>query len=403
MTILLVGANYRTVPVEIRERLIGYHVIPEAVEVVTIATCNRLELYVVADDADAPRVHDAMAAALGNHEGLYRKQDADAVEHLMRVSAGIESLVLGETQILGQVSEAFDQAQASGRSGAVLSRLFQSALHAGKRAHTETHISRHTLSVSHAAALMVKEQLGSLESARALVIGAGEMADLAAAALRSHGIGELHIANRTVERAETLAEKHHGQVLAWRQVLGALDQYDVVITATAAPHPLIYAEDFPSRPLCIVDISVPRNVDTSRGIPENVCLFDIDDLQNVVADHRAARQAEVKQVEAIVEAESTAFMHWLASRQVTPLITELRHKAQTMVENEVALALRRMPDLSEQERAIVQQMAHRIANKLLHAPTVALKTQPAPHYAHAVRQLFALDQASELDQVSDAV
>lgn len=421
VSLVLVGLNYQTAPVEYREQFyLGGEAHERALrtlcaqglaEVTILSTCNRLEIIA---RAEQPKIAlDKIVAFLARSQNtsvehldayLYCLKGQAVVNHVMRVAAGLESLILGETQILGQVSEAWATAQAVGTGGTVLSRLFASALHTGKRARTETTISRHTLSVSHAAVLLVNEHIPDLASARVVVIGAGEMAELAARALQMHGVSMITIINRTFERANELAQELGIQAATWDNLPYVLSNVDVVIAATSAPHPILWLEHVLSvaagqRTRWYVDLGVPRNIDPKIASLTESKLYDIDDLQTVVAEHHSRRRSEIQQVEAIIAEEQDTFQQWLRTRQIVPLITELRSQAETLADSEVEQALRRMPNLNPHEQEIVMQMAHRIVNKLLHAPTVSLKSRAAhgdhADYAHAVRQLFALRETPD--------
>lgn len=431
MTILLVGLNHQTAPVELRERFYlsdahlrqalntlwydeQYNLFAESV---IISTCNRLEIYAVAESAVAG--FDAMARFLAqlhhvSHDELYAclyfMEGRAAIEHLMRVATGLNSLVLGESQILGQVSHALAVAQSAETAGGHLSQLFSHAVHAGKRARTETDISRHTTSVSHAAALLAERDLGRLDGVRALVVGAGEMAELAARALQMHDTGAIQIISRTYSHAQALAAQLEVTARDWSELAAALAEADLVIAATGAPHTVIHREDVAAaldshhRPLLLIDIAVPRDVDDDvREVP-GVRLYDIDDLKLVVDQHLAQRQAAVAQVEQIVAEELAVILEWLHSREVVPVIVDLRRKVQEIAESELEQALRRMSHLDEHDRKVVDQMVHRIVNKLLHTPTTALRAHAADGdslvYAAAVRELFALEASA--DPLKDA-
>lgn len=427
MTLVLVGLNHQTAPVELREQ---FYLADDALhlalatlhgdglsEVVIISTCNRLEIVGWVEQTE--RGFDAIGAFLARSQNtsveqlrshLYFLEGRDAVQHLMRVASGLESLILGETQILGQVAHAL--AQATSTDNAILSRLFTAALHTGKRARTETAISRYTLSVSHAAVLLIRRYIDDLSPVRALVIGAGEMAELAARALQMHGVTSLRVINRTYANANTLAQRLGIRALEWDDLAKALHEADVVIAATGAPYPIIQVQDVSplekehrDHPILFVDIGVPRNIDPKVGGLPSSHLYDIDDLQTVVEAHRTRRQSEITQVEAIIAEELEVYWQWLHTRQVVPLITELRRQAETLAQIEVEQALRRLPGLNSHEQEIVAQLAHRIINKLLHAPTVSLKSRAAHgdlyDYAHAVRQLFALDEHQDGERTND--
>lgn len=426
MRLILVGLDYRTAPLELRERLQAddAHRLPLLAtlrygpldELVVLSTCNRYEVFATCEDPTIAQ--DAITDCLLSAEGipirplldsLYRKDDADAVRHLFRVAAGLESLVLGETQIMRQLAGALDLAHQSHTSGALLNRLYTAALHSGKRARTETAISQHTLSVSHAAAQLVQRELANIERPHMVVVGAGEMATLAAGALAQHVAdtgSTITVVNRSNDRAQAIASQLNIQARPWAELQQTVASADAVITATSARQPILrtdeivtHARDFTARPLLLVDIGVPRNIAPAANPTPAIRLHDIDDLQAVVAQHRILREAEVAQVEAIIDAEALKYVNWLRSRRIVPVLTELRGHADTIAEAELEHALNRLPDLDEHERDVVAQMAQRIVNKLLHMPTVNLKWRAAHgdhfDYEHAIRKMFALNEPTE--------
>jgi glutamyl-tRNA reductase len=423
VSLILVGLNYQTAPVELREQFFladgARRVALERLhagglsEVVIVSTCNRLEIYGAAEQPEIGYDEVVIFLAASQHipaeplrSRLYFCEGQSAVGHLMRVTCGLESLILGETQILGQVSRALAQAQEAGTVGAILSHLFNAAVHAGKRARTETAISRHTLSVSHAAVLLVKQQLGDLTPLRALVIGAGEMAELAVRALQRQGASSINVMSRTFASAADLARRYGLLARDWSELAESLRQYDVVITATSAHYPIIRVENIAPldheerrQPILLMDIGVPRNVSEEvRALP-GVRMYNIDDLRAVVETHRHRRQKETNMVESIIDQEQDAYSRWLSSREVVPLIVALRHHAEMLAQAEVAQALHRLPELTPREQEIVAQMAHRIVNKLLHAPTASLKAGAArgcrSDYADTARRLFTLHGGAE--------
>jgi glutamyl-tRNA reductase len=426
VSIILVGLNHRTAPVELREQLAlsgcALHMALEELTVaappihehVILSTCNRMEVYAVAGSAaDGWATIEKFLSEVQNipletlHPHLYFLSDDAAVAHLMRVAAGLDSMVLGEPQILGQVTQALSDAQTVGSVGAVLSHLFTTAIHAGKRARSETAISRYTTSVSHAAALLIADRLNGLRDRRVLVIGAGEMAVLAAKALSAHGAEGLRFVNRTFTRAEALAQQFNGEAHSWYHLHDALAWADVVVTATGAPHTVLYVRDVEQaldhragRPLLIVDIAVPRDVEEAVGLLPDVERCDIDALQAAVDSNMAQRQAAVPQVEAILAAEQAGFDHWLRSRQVAPVIAELQRWARSIAEVEATLAVNRLGADERHLEAVINKMAHRLVSKLLHEPTIRLKGYAAEGhghgYAHAVRELFGL---TDLDHI----
>ena len=428
MTIVLVGLNHRTAPVELREKLYlsecGLRMALDELnqnrpqiqpggalhESVILSTCNRMEIYGTGEDASAvaatithylSQLQGIPDAVLAPH--LYMLQGDDAVEHLLHVAAGLDSMILGEPQILGQINAAFTEAREAGTTGPVLNHLFPQAIHAGKRAHSETEISRRTTSTSNAAALLVKEQVDDLAGARVLVVGAGEMAKLATGALAAQGAGHIEIINRTYARAQALATQIAGHVRPWPELHDALAEADAVISATGAPHIVLYEpqvrramHDRADHPLVVVDIAVPRDVEESVGDVPGVRRYDIDDLQHVVDENLAQRQSAIPAVEAIITDETQKFLHWLNSRRVVPVIVDLRGRMEAMARDEIEQALNKLGDLDEHDREVINQLVHRVLNKVLHEPTVRLKEQAANGngyvYADAVRELFALEE-----------
>ncbi len=429
MPILLIGLNHRTAPVELREQyaLTGcgtpmalqeiktqlHRKQPDGArsnlsEVVILSTCNRLEIYAVAANAEIGwqslqqflcRLQGVPPEQLAPH--LYTMQDCEAVEHLMQVASGLDSMILGEPQILGQVASAFQDAQGVGTAGPMLSQLFAQSLHTGKRARSETAISRYTTSISHAAALLASDKLENLAEANALIIGAGEMAVLAAQAIQRMGTSNITFINRTYTRAQALADEIHAQALNWQHLSDALRKADVVITATGAPHTVIHRDDVvrilsdrTRSPLLFLDIAVPRDIEEAVGDLPGVMLFDIDDLQSAVDANLTQREAAIPDVNQIIAQEIEGFSDWVASRDIVPIINELRRKATEIAALEVTQTLNKLDNLENHDEAMIKRMAHRIVNKLLHEPTIRLKAHAANgdayDYANVMQDLFAL-------------
>lgn len=376
-------------------------------ECVVLSTCNRFEVYGVATDSEdaseriaqmVQRDNDLPVGELSSY--LYRRTGADASAHLMQVAAGLDSMVLGEAQILGQVSAAHQLAQEIGTSGLVLHRLFEVASHAGKRTHSETAIGEHTTSISHAAVVLALSLIDrDITDLRALVVGAGKMSSLAIHAFRSHGFDTVDVVNRTEENARELATITEGRAYGWHELHTALANADVVITATGAPHTVIHEPDIElamrdrtERDMVLIDTAVPRDVDDGVETVPGVHFYNIDDLQKVVDANYARRRDCIPQVEAIVCDENEKFTSWLRSREVVPAIRGLREKVQAIAEAELATTLAQLPD---EDHEIVSKLVHRIVNKVLHDPTVRLREQAALEtgevYIHALRDLFALD------------
>jgi glutamyl-tRNA reductase len=426
LAIVLVGLNHRTAPVEMREKLalagcslrmaledlraMAHEDDRQITEAVVLSTCNRLEVYaMVHSPAEGVDVLGRFLGGLQNvahaelEPHLYHHEADAAVSHLMRVACGLDSMILGEPQILGQVTQAYEEARSAGATGPILSHLFEHAIHVGKRARTETAIGRHTTSVAHIGAQKVVDELNvNGDARRVLVVGAGEMASIAAEVLGRSGPVSLAFINRTFNRAEAMALELGGRALAWHQLEEGLTWADALISATGAPHTVIYRQDLVAilaaragRPLVIVDLSVPRDVeDLGRDLP-GVVYYDIDDLQCVLDAHMEMRRAAIPDVELVVAQGQAQFDEWLSGRQVTPVIRNLREWAEHVAAEELESALHRMPDVDERTRQTVGRLVHRVVNRLLHEPTTRLRMQAADGngygYAHAVRELFALE------------
>jgi glutamyl-tRNA reductase len=411
--LFLVGLDHHTAPLSLRERL---YLEPAKLtafllqlrenapdgEFIALSTCNRLEVY--SANAAPQMVIDGLCQVVAETDlfpHLYMLEETEVVEHLMRVACGLESMVLGETQILGQVADALEQAQAANVCGVTLNRLFTDALHAGKRARTETLISQHTTSISHVAARLARRHLQP--SSKVLIVGAGEMAETAAQAfLQIAPQHPIAIVNRTYGKARTLAERFGAAAHEWERLTEVASDAEVVITATSAPHPLFQPSDVQllltqreQRPLTLIDIAVPRNVAPDVRDMPGIHLYDVDDLQQVVDDHLAQRQACIPAVEAIAAEESRKYQTWYAGRRVVPVIKDLRDSVQQLVEAELAETLHKLNHLPDDDRAVLERFAHRVVNKLLHTPTSSLRSHAASAdaqaYVQVVRELFALD------------
>ncbi len=423
MTILCLGLSHHTAPVEVRERLHfstpalnatlvrvgGRGASPSAgiSELAILSTCNRLEVYAVTQAEDFESlialIEETGAVPRADFVPcLYRHSGAEAVTHLCRVAAGLDSMILGEPQILGQVTDAYHLALEQGAVKSVLSALFRATIHAGKRARTETGISRNPATLGSVAVKMAEAVVGELVSRRVLVVGAGEMAELAVEALRARGARHIAVVNRTWERAAQLAAGWGAHALPFEQLAEALADADVVITSTGASHVVITVDlmqtalaQRPQRPLMCIDIAVPRDVDPEvRSLP-NVHYYDIDDLEAHLNGALAEREREIPRVEAIVVEETHAFLKWLHSLDIAPLIADLRAKADAIRRAEVEKTLRRLPHIGEAERRHIETLTEALVNKLLHEPTLRLKVEAsngrAAEYAAALRHLFALN------------
>lgn len=423
--LVLIGINHRTAAVDVREKLnlaatgsdgsLAASVGSEHVsEMAAVSTCNRLEIYYVgagsAAGAEEAIVHwFVQASGLSTDEirpSIYIKSGRQAVQHLLRVACGLDSQILGETQILGQVGQCFVNGRAGSTVGPVLTYVFSRALHAGKRARAETGIAYGGTSISHAAASLLAREIGGLSSKQVLVIGAGEAAQKALQALRRQGSPRVVCVGRSMTRAVSLATATGCDALPWSALGQALATADAVISATSAPHPILYMEDIVpllelrgGKPLVLVDIAVPRDIDSAVGELPSVVLYDIDTLEATLDEGRAVREAAVPTVEQIVSEETDGIMAWLRGRKVVPLIHEFRQRARAVADAEARRAVARSGDFSPQQQEIIFQMARRIANKMLHEPTVRLKAQAQrdddERHLQAFREIFGLDSEAE--------
>lgn len=398
MQIAMVGVNFKTAPVEIREVLaVPSAAIPAALdrlgalpldEGVLLSTCNRTEVYAVAQDAkEAFRVLERYLADLGDiaevrdvQPHLYKHFGMAAVEHLFRVSCGLDSMVIGETQILGQVRDAYRDSTNAGAVDKVLHQLFEQAIAVGKRAQSETRIGQNAVSVSYAAVELAKKVFRSLDGRRAMAVGAGDTGKLTVKHLQASGVKDIVIANRTLERAENLAREIGGQAIAMTDIPAYLQKVDVVISSTGAPGYVLTRQQVADaikgrrgRPIFLFDIAVPRDIDPEIGTLEGAFLYDIDDLQAVVNANLQERAEEAKLALRIIEEETAKFRSWLATQEVVPTIRMLRDKVEIIRQQELARALGRMPDLTERERAAVEALTVGLVNKILNAPTQRLK------------------------------
>ena len=410
MMITLVGVSHHGAGVELRERVamrleeaasVASSLAAVAGEAVCLSTCNRTELYVAHEDE-----HDAESlarAVLLEREpelasALYRLHDEAAALHLFRVAAGLDSLVPGEGEILGQVRAAFE----AGTTGAVLDRLFRQALHAGRKARSETAIGESPASVSSAAAALAQQVFGDLTGRRVLLVGAGKVSEQAARNLITRGAEIAVVANRTLDRAAELAGRFGSAALPLERIEDELARADVVLSSTSAQEFVLTREQVErtarerrGRPLFLIDLAVPRDVDPAINELDGCYVYDIDDLEAVVAETLGARRREAAAAEAIVAAEAEDFRTWHASRDVVPAITSLRARAEEIRRSELEKAEARLGALSESERRAVESVTAQIVNKLLHLPTVRMKQAAAAAdgvvYADAVRHLFGLE------------
>jgi glutamyl-tRNA reductase len=407
MKLTLVGTSHKLAPVEVREQValaadeaadLARRLAGDGGEAAVLSTCNRTELYVVdGDESDAiAELERVGGRPLAPY--LYRLRDEAAALHLFRVAAGLDSMVPGEGEILGQVRAAYE----AGACGPVLDRLFRSVLHAGRKARAETAIGESPSSVSAAAAALAQQVFGELGGRRVLIVGAGKVGELAARNLISRGAEVAFVANRSADRAAELARKLGSAPLSLDEVAGELEGADVVVSSTSAAG-FVLTREVVARgirgrkgaPLFVIDLAVPRDVEPSVGQLDGCFLYDIDDLEAVVAESLAGRHREAERAEAIVAAEAKRFRDWQASLDVVPAIASLREHAEAIRTAELAKAEGRLGGLSESERRTVDSLTSQIVNKLLHGPIVRAKEAAALEgvgYADALRHLFELDE-----------
>lgn len=426
MHIVCIGVDHTSAPIALRERLAcTQRQIPQVLgsarqfvqECVLLSTCNRLELYAVCPEPGeaVTRLRDLLSEMRGiplpeliAHS--YAFLDQEAVSHLMGVACGLYSLVPGEPQIQGQVAESLEVAQGGSFAGPVTSALFRAALVAGKRARSETGISRNAASISHVAVQLARRLFPRLEEASVLLVGSGKMSELAAQNLCAHGVSRLTIINRTPLNAVDLASRVGAVHHTFAELPAALVEADVVISSTTAPVALLTYEmvrevvrQRQGRSLLLIDIALPRDVEPEVAELPGVHLVNLDDLQDSVDEGIRLRLQEVEQVEAIISAEAAAFARWISSLSVVGTINDLRSQVNALREQELARALNQLaPSLSEREAAAVQELTTRLVNKILHMPTRRLKDAAAEGqghvYAEALRYLFDLkEQHDETD------
>ncbi|HEY7019175.1 MAG TPA: glutamyl-tRNA reductase [Gaiellaceae bacterium] len=386
--LLAVGVSHHHAPLEVRERLYlaDGHAAELAADLgaaVVLSTCNRTEVYFTDEDATRVRAELERRSGLELEGVLARWDDGEVVSHLFRVVAGLDSLVPGESQILGQVRDAYESARSAGATTTLLNRLFEDALHAGKRVRTEAKLHELPESVAVSAVELAARELGGCEGRRALLFGAGKMSELAARDLHGRG-AEVVVASRTLESAQDLAGRVGGRAAPFDAVAVELPEADLVISATRCPYPILHAEAVRPRekPLVLVDVAVPRDLDPAIGELDGCTLFDIDAL----GEGLVGRDEDVREAEAIVAEEAARFAEWRRSRDAAGAIRDLRARAEEIRSEELARAGARLAELSPKERETVETLTAQIVNKLLHAPTVRAKETGS----EPLRDLFAL-------------
>jgi len=418
--VMLLGVNHKTAPVEIRERLafsdnpgapyMALQAIPGCEEFCFLSTCNRVEVLFSASKGEATerQIRDFLFANSIPYEEagkyVYLHKGEDAIRHLFRVGASLDSMIVGEPQILGQLKQAYREALERNCTGVILNRLLHKAFSVAKRIRTETGIGSSAVSISYAAVELAKKIFGNLDGKRAMLAGAGEMAELAAQHLLNQGIAEVVVANRTFERAVNMARCFNGKAVAFEELVPELAYVDILISSTGAPNLILTRDQLKpimrqrrNSPLFLIDIAVPRDLDPQLNDLDNVYLYGIDDLQNVIDLNKAERDKEAVRAERIVTEETLKFMLWLGSMEITPTIVALREKANEVCQAELARTLIHLKNLSPKEEKSLEKMTASIANKLLHNPILYLKSNDEPEEKRRqlamTRRMFGLDPA----------
>ncbi len=421
MHLTLVGLSHHTAPIDVRDQAVLSKTLQEKalsfvksssgiLEAVLLSTCNRSEMYATTDEEHTdPRPIEAWFHEIhGLDEGvlspyLYHRKDEEAIRHLFRVVSSLDSLVVGEQQILGQVREAYMQSLNTKTTGVVLNRLFEKALAVGKQVRETTEIGVGAVSVSSVAVELARKIFKDLRQHTAMLIGAGETGERTAEYLVEQGVKRLIVANRTYERAADLAHRSDGIAVSLQDGLQMISDVDIVISSTGSTEPVLGKEqmadimhDRRNRPIFLIDIAAPRDIDPRVRDLYNVILYDMDDLQSVVDDNAEARKTEARKVEGIVEVEVDRFLSWYQNLAITPTITQLRHFADGVRHQEVDRALAQLGHLSDKDQETVDKMSRAIVNKLLHQPTVQLRkttnTEHKDYHLYSLRHLFGLDE-----------
>jgi glutamyl-tRNA reductase len=422
--LLAIGVSHKTAPLELRERaaltegraagVLAELVAAEGVqEAAAISTCNRTELYLYAGDpvaaeslalATLAREADIRPTELVGH--LYSMRGADAAHQIFRVTAGLDSMIIGEAEIQGQVKRAYELALVEGATGPILNRLFRGALAAGKRARSETAVSEGALSVPQVAVELAQRTLGDLGSRRVLVVGAGETAELTARALAARGVEAVFIANRRYDRAIGLAQRFGGRAVRFEELPEQMAEADIVAASTSSPHNIVEHEalaevmnERSDRPLLLIDLAVPRDIHPSCREIGGVTLYDMDDLQALVERNVSGREAESRRADGVLRSEIARFERWLATQDVAPTIAALRSRGDEVVERVLAENESRWEGLTGADRERMEMMARAIASRILHEPTLRLRRSADDEDSYAkiaaLRDLFGLDPESE--------
>jgi glutamyl-tRNA reductase len=420
VNLILVGVNHKTTPVEIREKLaftkgkIEESVdrlfnFPDIIEHTILSTCNRVEIYARANCQDSAikaikqficDFHEVSPVELEDHFYSYRNEEA--VEHLFRVSSSLDSMILGEAQILGQVKDAYSLAKDLRSTGLVLNQLFEKAFSIAKKVREETGIAERSVSISSAAVELAQKIFDDLENRTVMLVGTGEMAELAAKHLISYGVKTVYVTSRTYDRAVNLARTLNGSALDFEAFKNELHRADIVITSTSAPNFIIKKEmvekaihERKNKPIFFIDIAVPRDIEPDVNDLENIYLYDIDDLQVVVSANMKEREKEAENAMNFISQEVTKFNNWVGTLDAVPTIVEIRKKAENIRMQEIEKTLKKISHLSEDDKKLLRQMSSSMVNKILHKPTIKLKQKTQSEDGHvylkAIRHLFHLD------------
>ena len=420
-TILILGVNHKNTPLEVREKLAfsnGYEEPLQALgkinglrEFYLLSTCNRVEILVSANDGK--QVEKDLAGFLFGdtltpdqyEKHLYCHRNEEAIHHLFMVAASLDSMIVGESQILGQLKEAYRWSADKKCTGPILNKLLHKSFSVAKRVRNETQIGSSAVSISYAAIELAKKIFGSLDNKRVLLIGAGEMAELAAEHLVGNGAKDVVVANRTLERALNLAKRFNGHAVGLDELLEQLEQVDIIVSSTGAPGVILHKGDVKplmrnrrNKPLFFIDIAVPRDLDPALNDLANVYLYDIDDLNNVVELNKAERDKEAVKASRIVDEEALKFESWLSGLAITPTIAALREKGNRISQMELERTLPRLKNLTPKEQKSVEKMASSIVSRLLHDPLIYLKSESCKDQSEmkvdVFRSVFDLDKKS---------
>ena len=421
MEILVLGLSHKSAPIEIRERLfVPERDLPKPLEMlgevseiserILVTTCNRVEVYAVTEEPverAAAAITDCLAryhslAQASFRDTLYTYAAGEAVRHVFRVASSLDSMVVGEPQILHQVKGAYAAARAQGAAGVILTNLLEQAFHVAKRVRTETGIASAAVSISSAAVELARKIFGDLAGRTVLILGAGEMAELALRHLLDDGVRSVVVANRTHDRAVALAQQFQGRAVTYESFPQEMVAADIVISSTAAPHLILKKEDVQAiilqrrhRPIFLIDIANPRDIDPACNDIDNVYLYNIDDLQAAVVANLKERQREAERAEPIIEHEVEVYLNWLRQQDVVPTIVSLRTRVEEIRTAELSKALGRMGDLTPEQREVMAAMSTALVNKILHQPTTELRRravhQEGHMYTTVLRRLFGLE------------